>query len=119
MTETLESIKRKLFIYSVTSVLIYAIPIYTALYTPFIESEMQGAWFQRSGSLMVIIGAFIEYKLFSIRAHFNIVGTVWDRSFETPESYNTWYNIISYATLSTIVVGTLIWGYGDIPFENS
>ena len=119
MTETKSSIKKKLVVYGVLTCVIFVIPFYSAMCPPFIKSEIQGEWFQRSGSLMVVLGAFVEYRLILMGKYFNIVGTVFDMPFIAPESYNKYYNTISFLILSGIVIGTLIWGYGDIPFKNA
>lgn len=64
-----------------------------------------GEWFQRSGSLMVLLSAAVEYR----RRHLpNTRGmaTGW-----------LFWRQIPYVCYSSIFVGTLIWGYGDLPFR--
>jgi len=118
MVESKESIRNKLIANGILSLVVFFIPIISSIYSPLFISESQGSWFQRSGSLMVVLGAFIEFRLFSIRAHFNIVGAVWDLPFETPTSYCFWYNLIAKAILFAIAIGTIIWGYGDLLFKD-
>lgn len=101
------------------SLLIFVIPICAGVFPPFIGTDTQELWFQRSGSLMVITGVFIEYKLLSIDGHLRITGTVWDLPFITPDLYKKMYKIISSTAAFAVFGGTLIWGYGDILFSCS
>lgn len=63
-----------------------------------------GEWFQRSGSLMVLFSAAVEYR----RRHLRENG-------RTDNSWLFWRRI-PYICYSAIFVGTLIWGYGDLLF---
>lgn len=64
-----------------------------------------GEWFQRSGSLMVLFSAAVEYR----RRHLlNIRGTTTGRLL---------WRQIPYVCYSSIFLGTVIWGYGDLPFR--
>lgn len=83
------------------------------------DSEVS-LWFQRSGSLMVLFAAWAEYVLFKIHkltkpmsdggetfqdmAHKGVLVT----------KYRTALNIINVITASLVIIGTVIWGYGDI-----
>lgn len=64
-----------------------------------------GEWFQRSGSLMVLFSAAVEYRrrnaLYTGRAR---AGWLFWRQ-------------IPYVCYASIFLGTLIWGYGDLPFR--
>ncbi|PWG63738.1 hypothetical protein [Sediminicurvatus halobius] len=63
-----------------------------------------GEWFQRSGSLMVLFSAAVEYR----RRHLRETG-------RTDGSWLFWRQI-PYVCYSAILLGTLIWGYGDLLF---
>lgn len=78
-----------------------------------------GHWFARSGSLVVLFGAFLEYNSLSTQQKLNekIGSTIgyWQDNpiqYKVPESRN----ILNKIVLTTLVIGTLIWGYGDLLF---
>ena len=64
-----------------------------------------GEWFQRSGSLMVLFSAAVEYRR--------------RRGLRRPGTAAGWlfWRQIPYVCYSSIFLGTLIWGYGDLPFR--
>jgi len=53
--------------------------------------EAQEIWFQRSGSLLVVLSIFIEVYGGRLTAH-----------------------TVKYSTRISLVLGTLVWGYGDL-----
>lgn len=63
-----------------------------------------GEWFQRSGSLMVLFSAAVEYR----RRHLLQAG-------RGNDSWLFWRRI-PYVCYSAILLGTLVWGYGDLLF---
>jgi hypothetical protein len=117
MAETLQSLKWKLILYGVGSLFILVFTVCAGILPPFIGPDTQEEWFQRSGSLMVIIGVILEYKLLLIDGHLNITGTVWDLPFKAPELYEKWYKVIKGSAALAVLGGTFIWGYGDILFS--
>ena len=74
-------------------------------------------WFQRSGSIMVLMTAWVEYKLSRINADINPPPSGYVAELKWREKYGKRYKTISYVALGFIVLGTFIWGYGDIPFK--
>jgi hypothetical protein len=76
-----------------------------------------GSWFSRSGSLMVLFAAIVEYRNFGIQQKLNEIAQ---------ESTNYWNaepekwrvpnkrKIFDRIVIITLVIGTLIWGYGDL-----
>lgn len=64
-----------------------------------------GQWFQRSGSLMVLFSAAIEYR----RRNALEAGRIGPRWL--------FWRRIPYVCYWSIFLGTLIWGYGDLPFR--
>ena len=115
MSETKESIKIKLWKYGLLTFVALLPPILSEVLPPFFESESQASWFQRSGSLMVIISAWVEFKLISISGYID-TGATYVVKFRVPISYNYWYKTISLTTILSMVAGTVIWGYGDLLF---
>ena len=74
-------------------------------------------WFGRSGSIMVIIGIFLEWW------QNKNTETVYVRDLSqtllhvSKEDMTTPRKIFHYIAIGLAVLGTLIWGYGDICFE--
>jgi len=74
--------------------------------------ETQPMWFQRSGSLVVVIAVWVEFKLFSLRGYFD--KSAYSAPLELPKSFHLVYKTISTTAVFTAIVGTFIWGYGDL-----
>ena len=79
--------------------------------------EIQNHWFQRSGSLLVIYGALFEakYILRSIDGSGKLAGGL--AAIGGPDEKTPLWsieNIKRHAGFFTILIGTLIWGYGDL-----
>lgn len=73
-----------------------------------------GTWFARSGSVMVLFAVIVEHLLSKIKTHtyspnafVNSKPVMLDRDMESR------YFITKYIAHIYIVIGTLIWGYGD------
>lgn len=71
-------------------------------------------WFQRSGSLMVLFGLLIEYTLFSIDDELFSIGTLNKKELKLLKKYQIHYASMKYLGIIGAVVGTVIWGYGDL-----
>lgn len=114
MRETPKSIKIKLWRYGVASSLAFLLPIvaWSGILMP--EQEAQASWIQRSGSVMVVWGILVEFRLLSIEGYINPSGATYVVPFDLLESYKISYRLISMLTISVMVFGTIIWGYGDI-----
>ncbi len=63
-------------------------------------------WFQRSGSIMTIVGAYIAFHE-ARRSIQTIKGNI----FINKELPYAWLSIV------LLIIGTIVWGYGDIPFS--
>ena len=118
-TEHLSVVRTKLWKYGFISIAVY-IPPLLSLYQPIIpEGETVASWFQRSGSLMVIIGVWAEYKLFSLNDYFDLNDTRVFAPINPPDAYKKIYIVITTVTAVGILLGTLIWGYGDVIINNT
>ena len=84
----------------------------------FFTSTSAGTWFARSGSVMCLIGAAATFKLINDynRALATAVehGVTQSRRVELVLDPPKLYQSIQYFAYLTGIVGTLIWGYGDI-----
>ncbi len=68
------------------------------------ETETYASWFQRSGSVLVIFSILSQLSL--LKAHRKPVVNV--------DIYRKFYNPLSLLTVLLAIIGTAIWGYGDL-----
>ena len=116
MKETIKTIKAKLWRYGLLCFFAIVLP-FVSFFCPFMPTtETQASWFQRSGSIMVVMTIWVQFKLFAIAGYLDPSDTAYVVPFDTPKVYSTMHNIISLTTTVVMILGTLIWGYGDIPF---
>ncbi|GIU40286.1 hypothetical protein TUM4438_01130 [Shewanella sairae] len=79
-----------------------------------------GVWFQRSGSLMVLFAVWVEFKLFKIGNYSSPRspdGQTWDdmaTEDNLKNKYSTLIEKMKYLAAILAIIGTLIWGYGDL-----
>jgi hypothetical protein len=84
----------------------------------FFTSTSAGTWFARSGSVMCLLGAAAAFKL--INDYNRVLGTAVEhgvtqsRRLELVLDPPKLYQSIQYFAYLTGIVGTLIWGYGDL-----
>jgi len=94
----------------------YATPISFYFYS---GSTNEGHWFSRSGSLMVILGAILEYRNFGIQQYLREKR---DKTYKpNPEIVDKLKSRMPFDVLilASLVLGTAIWGYGDLLFKNT
>ena len=79
-------------------------------------------WFSRSGSLVVLISAFIQFRNYSTQQKLNEIAqesTAYygaePEKWKIPKIRKTFDKVV----LFTIVLGTVVWGYGDLLFKNT
>ncbi len=117
--EHLHIVKIKLWKYGLLSVAAFLPPFITVYYPLMPEGETTASWFQRSGSLMVIIAIWTEYKLFSMNDYFDLHDTRYVVPIDLPKTYKQIYTLITIIAALAMVFGTLIWGYGDVFIKNT
>jgi hypothetical protein len=95
----------------------YTVMIFSALLSFWSGNEL---WFSRSGSLAVILSAIAEYRNISAQQKMNEVaqGSAkrWGATPEKwviPESRKKFEKFV----LFSIILATLVWGYGDLLFK--
>ncbi len=106
-------IDRKLFNWFIYLAIGLSVPIMAYFLKPDIES--MATWIQRSGSIMVVFSLLAEIKTKLIER----IAIVRDHTFlycnmYLKGKYERRIRIINILTYLSIVVGTIIWGYGDI-----
>lgn len=86
-----------------------------ALYFPYRpEGESLESWFQRSGSVMVIFAVWAEVKLASIYSMLNPTGLILSDGDLLRIEFGSYYNYLVPSVAAVAVLGTIIWGYGDL-----
>lgn len=80
----------------------------------------EGLWFSRSGSVIVLLCAIVEFRLSSLRQKsyedpkFALKEGIMTSGMLPPEK--KWVSIFAHIQ---VVVGTIIWGYGDLLFVSN
>jgi len=94
----------------------YVIPMYFFCYS-YLTNE--GHWFSRSGSIMVILGAFLEYRNFAIQQYLREKrDATWKPDPILVDQLKS-RKPFDVSILASLVFGTAIWGYGDLLFNNT
>lgn len=116
--EDTRTLRRKLFLSFILVVVAATLPFlswYLPEWAP--KNETAASWFQRSGSLVVILAAYAEYILFKTYDYISPSEAAYAVPFDVPSWYKHFYNVVSGVALTLLVVGTVIWGYGDLLHE--
>lgn len=82
-------------------------------------STGHGHWFGRSGSITVLLAAVIQYRLAAQLAnsqHGALVTGVM-AGFPRRASLTSLGRFLAVSSLLLIIIGTAIWGYGDLMFD--
>ena len=82
----------------------------------FVKPELESLviWFQRSGSITVMLAVWMEYNLSKVNEHINLSGIVVNDQTNLSNKYKTIYRITQYIGVLLAISGTIIWGYGDL-----
>lgn len=88
------------------------VPVMVSAYASLVTGD--GHWFQRSGALMVLFSIGVEYH----RKHPRKPDGRhrWTASSAPARLVRRFWGAIPYVCYLAIVVGTLIWSYGDLLF---
>lgn len=78
------------------------------------SEETLASWFQRSGSITVILALWVEFLLIRIQKYHVLTGDLIVDEPEPEHKLIPLYTTILYAAGLFAIVGTVIWGYGDI-----
>jgi hypothetical protein len=84
----------------------------TGIFRP--EEEPLGQWFQRSGAVMTAFAVFAQFKAAGIATM--IAGGTFAETWEAYHAYNRLQALAAWLSLVLVVIGTLIWAYGDLLF---
>lgn len=94
----------------------YVIPLFFCYYSYLTD---EGHWFSRSGSLMVILGAFLEYRNFGIQQYLREKRDATWKPDPIIVNQLRSRKPFDISILTSLVLGTAIWGYGDLLFRNT
>lgn len=79
--------------------------------------ESLASWFQRSGSITVMLALWVEFLLIRIQKYPVLTGDLIVDEPEPEHRYIPLYTAILYVAGFFAIVGTVIWGYGDLMVE--
>ncbi|WP_226669131.1 hypothetical protein [Microbulbifer aggregans] len=68
-------------------------------------------WFQRSGSVAVFIAVYLEYIA---QYQLKTIPELAREGINLSNPYSNYFGWISKACVALAVVGTIVWGYGDL-----
>ncbi|MPS37814.1 hypothetical protein D8S93_03940 [Vibrio sp. VGrn 2] len=103
--------------------LLYCIPLLIlAVITPILawysfiipDKEAPAMWFQRSGSLTVLFAVWMEYNLMKVNEHVFPSGHIFSQQEALAKKYQPIFKVAQYIAVLLAIVGTVIWGYGDL-----
>ena len=77
--------------------------------------DTPGQWFERSGAVMTAFAAFAQFKASSIATM--IRGGTFAESWEAYHKYKRYQAGVATLSLVLVVIGTVVWGYGDLLFD--
>jgi len=78
------------------------------------EDEHLNVWFQRSGSLMVLLSLIAEYLISRLHGAIRPAGFTSQATEKIRKKLELPLMVLRYVGAAVAVGGTLIWGYGDI-----
>ncbi|PSJ23566.1 hypothetical protein CVH10_01500 [Halomonas sp. ND22Bw] len=78
-----------------------------------------GGWFQRSGSLMVLFAAWLDFRQARLLAEASPeqrveLSLLMGLSRAQDDPRRVWFQRLA---IWLLITGTVIWGYGDLPFR--
>jgi hypothetical protein len=85
----------------------------TGIFRP--EDEPLGQWFQRAGIAMTVFAVLAHFKAAGIAATM-IAGGTFTETWEAYHKYNRLQALAAWLSLVLIVIGAVIWAYGDLLF---
>ena len=78
------------------------------------QAEPLGQWFQRSGAVMTVFAVYAQFQVNNIVTM--IAGAGFGNTFGFYWKYQRRQKVVAVLSLVPAIIGTLIWGYGDLLF---
>ena len=83
----------------------------------FAYNTNNGGWFSRSGSVIVLICVIVEFRLGNLRQlGFNDAIKAFEHDILISGQLPETKKLICWLAHLQVIIGTLIWGYGDLLF---
>jgi hypothetical protein len=99
------------------------ISVFFSLYLTFIHYKGACDWFARSGSIIVICAGVVEYRRLNIYSKYPFNETIKKSLtdiFLVDKIVNVFKRLELFSNkcaLFIMILGTIVWGFGDIPFK--
>jgi hypothetical protein len=115
----IKSLYEDLYRHVILGGLLIAVAWLFAVFSCYLSRKTGSDWFSRSGSVMALVGAAVTFRLANFQQHalgialkegLVSVPREIELSLKPPPSYT----VLSYLGYFTGIVGTGIWGYGDL-----
>ena len=84
------------------------------------QDKSIAVWFQRSGALTVLFAAWAEYIIFIVRERTNPIADGGETNQDLAHQgvlktkYRGLLSVLSFISILLLVLGTIVWGYGDL-----
>jgi uncharacterized membrane protein YhaH (DUF805 family) len=78
------------------------------------HADTPGQWFERSGAVMTAFAVFAQFRAGGLAAM--IAGGTFAESWQAYHKYKHYQTALAVLSLVLVVIGTVIWGYGDLLF---
>jgi hypothetical protein len=115
----IKSLYEDLYRHVILAGLLIAAAFLFAVFSYYLSRKTGSDWFSRSGSVMALVGAAVTFRLANFQQHAlatalkeGLVSV--PREIELTLKPPTSYTVLSYLGYLTGIVGTGIWGYGDL-----
>ena len=110
-TERIQKEKRFFILFALLSVILPAVVLILPIRP---QEESLDTWFQRSGSLMVVLALLAEMRAYQMFDVFKPSGLV-DTTYKSAKAkYFPQVKLFNLCAFILITAGTVIWGYGDL-----
>ena len=99
---------------------ILAVALAFSLYS-FLTTGTDGSWFARSGSIMVLLAVIAEFQVNAARessVETSSFARIEGAAIVVKRELSPRYNALAKIAHIEIVLGTVIWGYGDCFFKS-
>ncbi len=117
MEQARKRIRRTLLLCTPLIFLGIFIPV-IAICEPIIPANQEvNEWFQRSGSILVLLVVWLEVLTHSIDGYIYPSGMATSHHVKLKVIFKKYYLIIRVSTVLMAIAGTAIWGYGDLFFN--
>lgn len=89
--------------------------------TPFVAYRVWpgGPMFARAGSVMLLLSAIAEFTFLNRTNKKHLLNTCRAMEGETPWDFSTPAKVIGILSLVAALIGTFLWGYGDVVFRHA